>query len=83
MQLYKLAVQFFESFMREAGADMADVLPAIAVTHGKDKRSKIRSRAFRRGKSDNYNLLASGSLDLEPVRRANTRDVSACPRAWP
>src|SRR4051794_18415717 len=70
-------MQLFQHRMRKAGADMADVAPALALAYRKGEGSEIRSRTLWRGEARNYHLLAPRGLDLEPICRAHAGPVEA------
>ena len=75
-------MQFLENFVSEAGADVANVAPAVLLAHREDKRSEKRACPPRRGKSRNDNFLAFRGFDFKPsVVRAP--DKYLCPRASP
>src|SRR5215475_1146989 len=73
----KPPMEIAQGRVREAGADMTDIAPAVIPAHREDQRSEIGPRAAWRREPGDDHLLAPRGLDLEPIPAALTREVRA------
>src|SRR5882672_10734865 len=70
LEWFQAFVDFLQSFLVEAGADLAHVDEVSAlVVESENERSEILSAAFWIGVSANHALLALRDFDLQPIAR--------------
>src|SRR5882724_203150 len=63
-------VDFLQSFLVEAGADLAHVdKVSTLVVESEHERAEILAGAFRIGVAPDYALLPPGDFDLQPIAR--------------
>src|SRR4051794_5454108 len=70
-------MQLLQQAVTEASADVASVMPFLAITHRNDQRPEVFPRAPRRREADDHHFLSAPGFDLEPILAARAREIGA------
>ena len=70
-------MEFFQGLMREAGADMPDIVPISLFVYGKNECAEEFARFPGRGETGNHDCLTLRCFYFQPIICAASRKVGA------